>query len=872
MERNYTPPRHPTTGLPSLDQLIRGLLPGDNIVWQVDSVEDYLPFVSPFCDDALRNGRKLVYFRFARHPELVGEGSGARVHHLDPEVGFESFTAEIHRVIETEGKGTYYLFDCLSDLAADWYSDLMLGNFFTVTCPYLYEMETITYFALFRDCHSFEAVSAIRDTTQILVDVFRHKGTLYIHPLKVWERHSPTMYLPHAWEKGGGFIPRTESAVLSEMLAQITEQRVDAVSRTLDMWDRKFLQAREILEEVKSGLRPREEAGELFSRLLRMMVTRDERIIALASRHLDLSDLLTIRKRMIGTGLIGGKSVGMLLSRAILSRKDVRWRDRLEVHDSFYIGSDVFYTFLVRNGLWRARRDQRSTDSFLDGTERARKRILSGTFPEFIRGRFLAMLEYFGQSPIIVRSSSLLEDSFGNAFTGKYESVFCPNQGSPEERLAAFLSAVQTVYASTMSEEALLYRSHRGLLDGDEQMAILVQRVSGAIHGNLFYPQIAGVGLSYNPYVWSGYIDPQAGMVRIVFGLGTRAVERSDDDYTRVVALNAPLRRPEADFNEVAGYAQRRVDVLDLGGNRFESLNVDDVVKVSPDLPIGMFSARGDFAGPGAPPAPGSHVVLTFDRLLSATPFVDDMKEMLAVLRDAYGSQVDTEFTLNFLGDGSYRINLVQCRPLQVKEEMGGPPPLPRRILRKDTVFECRGPVIGQSCHTRIDRLIYVEPDAYGDMPVAERHSVSRLIGRLTHLEGDAGRKTVMLLGPGRWGTKMASLGVPVSFAEINTVSVVCEIVAMGNNVAPDVSLGTHFFNDLVESNMLYLAIFPAGKGCFFSGEFFRRSGNRLPELLPEDAGLSRVVRVIDVPEGEGGRLLYLNANTLKQRAVCYFA
>ena len=864
-----------STGLPGLDQVVQGLLPGDNIVWQVDSVEDYLPFVTPYCEDALRKGKKLVYFRFARHPELVGEDSGAEIHRLNPEVGFETFTTEIHKVIERAGRGTFYLFDCLSDLAADWYSDLMLGNFFMVTCPYLYELETITYFALFRDCHSFEAVSAIRNTTQLLVDVFRHKGSLYVHPLKVYQRYSPTMYLPHVWDEGG-FRPLTESAVLSEVLAQITEQRIGAVSGTLDIWDRKFLQAREILEGVKSGARPASAAEDIFPRLLRMMVTRDERVIELASRYLDLSDLLAIRKRMIGTGLIGGKSVGMLLSRAILERTDGRWRGRMETHDSFYIGSDVFYTYLVRNGLWQARRDQRNTVTFLSGAEKARQRILSGLFPSFIREQFLAVLEYFGQSPIIVRSSSLLEDSFGNAFTGKYDSVFCPNQGSPEERLEGFLSAVKTAYASTMSEEALLYRAHRGLLDRDEQMALLVQRVSGAIHGHLFYPQIAGVGLSYNPFAWSEYIEPQAGMLRIVFGLGTRAVERSDDDYTRLVALNAPARRPEADFGEVVEFAQRRVDALDLSANRFVSLNVDEVVQASPDLPIDMFAARKEPAGGraragGAGVAGPSRCILTFDRLLSATSFVPDLREMLAVLRDAYRYPVDIEFTANFLKDGSYRLNLVQCRPLQVKEGGGILPP-PRRIARKDLVFESRGPVIGQSSHTVIDRLIYVVPSVYGEMPIGDRHSVARLIGHLTHLEEEGKRKTVLLLGPGRWGTKMPSLGVPVSFAEIATISVLCEVVAMGKHVIPNVSLGTHFFNDLVESNMLYLAVFPKGKGSFLNEGFFLRSENRLAELLPEEAEWSHVVRVIDVPSRPGGRMLLLNADSLKQRAVCYFA
>ncbi len=863
-----------STGLPGLDRMIRGVLPGDNIVWQVDAIEDYAGFVAPFAADAVAKGRKLVYFRFARHAELVPDGSGAEIHRLNPEVGFETFTAEIHNVIEKAGRGAFYVFDCLSDLAADWYSDLMLGNFFMVTCPYLFDLETITYFALFRDCHSFEAVAAIRDTTQLLLDVFRHGDKLFVHPLKVDQRHSPTMYLPHVWENGS-FLPVTQSAVLSEVLVAITEQRVDSVSRTLDIWDRKFLQAREVLDGVKSGALPTSAADDIFRRLLRMMVTRDERLSGLVTRYLDLPDILAVRKRMIGTGLIGGKSVGMLLARAILCRTDRGWREKLEAHDSFYVGSDVFYTYLVRNGCWRVRRTQRNPDTYLDGAEEARGQILAGTFPGFIREQFMAMLEYYGQSPIIVRSSSLLEDSFGNAFTGKYDSVFCPNQGSPQERLEALLSAVRTVYASTMSREALTYRSRRGLLDRDEQMAILVQRVSGAVHGDLFYPQVAGVGLSYNPYAWSEYILPEAGVLRLVFGLGTRAVERSDDDYTRVVALNAPLRRPQADFDEVMEVAQRRVDVLDLAENRFATLPCEAVVKASPELPVAMLASRkapadrGDTERRGAASSPW---VFTFDRLLSATPFVEDMREMLATLRRAYDYPVDVEFTANFLPDGSCRINLVQCRPLQVKEGGSIVPP-PEGLAPGDIVLASRGALVGQSSFGPVDRIIYVSPAAYAALPVGDRHSIARMIGRLTHAGGPQERsRRVMLLGPGRWGTSTPSLGVPVSFAEINAVSVLCEIVGMGEGVVPDVSLGTHFFNDLVESDILYMAIAPGRPGSSLNEAFFEEQENRLGRLLPGDARWGRVVRVIDGDRLPGGRRLFLNANCLTQRAVCYLA
>ncbi|OIP32999.1 MAG: pyruvate, phosphate dikinase [Deltaproteobacteria bacterium CG2_30_66_27] len=863
-----------STGLPGLDRVFTGILPGDNIVWQVDTVEDYVPFVDPFVRAAIARGKRLVYFRFARHPELVPSGIGAEIHTLHPEVGFETFTARIHKVIEEAGRGTFYVFDCLSDLAADWYSDLMLGNFFMVTCPYLYDLDTVTYFALLRDGHSFDAVSSIRGTTQLLIDVFRHGERLYVHPLKVDRRSSPTMYLPHVRD-GKAFRPLTESAVLSEVLEDLSKRRVDAVSRTLDIWDRKLLQAREAIDEVRKGVRPESEAAEIFGRLLRMMVTRDERLVALASRWFDLDDLLALRKRMIGTGLIGGKSVGMLLARAILCKADPRWRDRLETHDSFYIGSDVFYTFLVRNGCWRARRGQRNADTFMDGADVAKERILSGAFPGFLEEQFVAMLEYFGQSPIIVRSSSLLEDSFGNAFTGKYDSVFRPNQGSPQERLSTFLDAIRAVYASTMSPEALLYRAHRGLIDRDEQMAVLVQRVSGAVHGHLFYPQVAGVGLSYNPYVWSEQIDPQAGVLRLVFGLGTRAVDRSDDDYTRLVALNDPLRRPES-AREGGGtsYSQRRVDLLNLKTNRFSSETVDAVACVSPDLPIDLYAVRRSAlprGGGGSPRPTDEGWVLTFGKLLSETPFVPYMREMLGILRDAYDYPVDTEFTANFMPDGRCLVNLVQCRPLQVKEGGNIVDP-PKRIPRNALLLDSRGPVIGQSSLSRLDRVIFVDPAAYSALPQRDRPSVGRLIGRIVHLPGEGEERNTLLFGPGRWGTSTPSLGVPVSFAEIDKVSAICEIIGVGMPVTPDVSLGTHFFNDLVEANMLYLAVQPARRGDSLNLAFLAGARNRLADLLPEDAEWAGVVRVIDFPDPADGRRLYLNADSFRQRVVCYLA
>jgi len=128
---------------------------------------------------------------------------------------------------------------------------------------------------------------------------------------------------------------------------------------------------------------------------------------------------------------------------------------------------------------------------------------MTSIISEPIRAQFRRMLNYFGQIPIIVRSSSFLEDGFGNAFAGKYESIFCVNACDPEERLLQFEDAVRRVYASTMDRSALEYRRQRGLDKMDEQMAILVQRVSGTKFDKYYMPCAAGVGFSYSVYRWS---------------------------------------------------------------------------------------------------------------------------------------------------------------------------------------------------------------------------------------------------------------------------------------------------------------------------------------------------------------------------------
>ncbi len=847
-----------TTGLPSLDESLSGILAGDNIVWHVDRIQDYQSFVEPYVRAAVRDGRTLVYFRFARHEPLLPEDFPCERHTLNPEDGFEVFIHRIHQVIGEAGFGAYYVFDCLSDLATDWYSDAMLGNFFMLTCPYLFKLETIAYFGLLRRHHSRHATEPVQSTTQLFIDVFHAAGRLYVRPVKTQFRYTPTIHLLHGWNELDAFEVVRSSAVIAEVISNAGPDWVAD-----EMYGEEVLrQAEEIVSNAEGFACTEEHKHAVWRQLVRMVVTRDDAIMPLVRKYLSIADLLDIRGRMVGTGLIGGKTVGMLVARNIVTSDAPLVGAKLEPHDSFYIGADVFYTFLVRNGLWSYRELQHSPETFMEGVDEACEKILAGNFPDYVLRQFEEMLDYFGQYPVIVRSSSLLEDNYGNAFAGKYESVFCANQGPREARMASFLGAVLTVYASTMSREALNYRARHKLLERDEQMALLVMRVTGVLQNHTFYPHLAGVGFSYNPFVWSKEIDPEAGVLRLVYGLGTRAVDRVDDDYTRVVALNAPLRRPEPDFQEVCRHSQRKVDFIDLAADALCSGYFSDLLEDARDVPLELFTSYDE-----KDLRQGKvNRILTFDKLLTDTSFVPDMRQLFKALETAYERPVDVEFAVNFLDDQAYRINLLQCRPLQVQGTHN--PNVPAlRVAPEDALLMSKGAVVGHSRVTRLDWILYVHPELYGALPENTRHAVARAVGAINRAFGKLGG-TVLAIGPGRWGTHMASLGVPVNFSEINHVAALCEVAQMHAFLTPDVSLGTHFFGELVEMNMIYFALFPDRPANRLNTALIERTRDCLPELVPALSDnvrpVLRVVRADEIePEG-----LWLVANAPEQEVI----
>lgn len=853
-----------TTGMHGLDKILNYLQMGDNVVLQVDGVDDYKAFVQPYVASALKQGRRVVYMRFANHPPMIEKSEKIVVCKLNANVGFESFSTQVHNIVGREGRDVFYVFDCLSDLLHSWATDLMIGNFFVITCPYLFELNTVAYFSILRSWHSFKTIARIRETTQVLLDVFNYQGRICVHPIKAWQRYSPTMFLPHL-KKNDEFVPIMNSADAADLFSYLSQASAAGAERNLDYWDRIFLQAKHMLTNSASA-----EAKELMKeQLSRVMVAREKRILDLAKKYFTLEDLVEIKERLIGTGFIGGKSTGMLLARNIL-REDpsVDWSDYLELHDSFYIGSDVFYSYIVQNGWWRTLMTHKTKKGYFSSARELQGKMLKGVFPDEVRERFQLMLEYFGQSPIIVRSSSLLEDAFGNAFAGKYESYFCTNQGTPEERYENFEDAVRKIFASTVSEDALTYRLQRGLDEQDEQMALLVQRVSGSYRKQYFFPELAGVGLSYNTFVWKKGMDPRAGMLRIVFGLGTRAVNRVENDYPRIVALDDPPVKPYASPEDAGRFSQHAADVLNLDENRFQSLSIQEAFQEELDARIDLIGTHDREASERMQAAGrrGDAWLLTFDQLLQSTEFPAIMSRMLKRLETVYDYPVDIEFTANFNREGKLRVNLLQCRPFQTQGHGGSRVAIPSQIDRKRILLRQEGNFMGGSVNENIARIVYIDPRGYATLTLSEKYSCARLVGKINNTISRDSIPTI-LFGPGRWGTTTPAMGVPVAFSEINNVAAIAEIAYKEGSLIPDLSFGTHFFQDMVEMNIFYLAIYPEQEKVLFNTAFTERVRNLLPELIPDKSAYANVVGIYDV----ASKRLRLMSDILSQSMVCYF-
>ena len=828
------------SGIPEMDTAFDNIRLGDNVVWRVSDLEQFKLFMVPYVEQAVKDKRNIIYFRFASHEPLLEERPEIKVVNIPLSHRFETFTVDIHYVIEKEGFDAFYVFDCLSELQAAWATDLMMGNFFKVTCPFLFILDTVAFFPIIRGKHSVDAINKILNTTQLFIDVYSDKKNIYVRPEKVWNRNSDTMFLPHTYEpETGKFQPILDGVKSSRFYQTLGQAQRSSEDQYQDSWDRFFNRTR-ILHESQADIE------EECSRMCNIMMTRDEKMREMVKKNFTPEDYFAVRDHMIGTGMIGGKACGMLLARAIIRNKEPDIAEYLEPHDSFYAGSDLYYTYIVDNDLWALRIKQRTEEGYFTLAEDFAKKIMEGKFSDVMREQFLRIIEYYGQDPYIIRSSSILEDGFGNAFAGKYESVFCANRGSLDERLNEFENAIKTVYASSMSLSALDYRKRRGLDKRDEQMALLIQRVSGSYYGNYYMPCAAGVGYSFSPYRVMKDSDPTAGMLRLVMGLGTSAVDRTEGSYPRIVNLDIPEKSSYSSSADKHKFSQGKAEVINMTTHQLEKLPYD---KIEPSIPKYLenvllehdYDAESRLREMGRP---RQIKFISCKGLVANKKLMEQMKRMLRCIQDEYDYPVDTEFTINISDNGDYSIDLLQCRPLQVQKTSGGTV-IPEGISEDNILLENRSSSMGLSKASELDIIVYVDPVNYYNMPYKDKPAVARLIGKLNWHYRDL-NKHMMLIVPGRVGTTSPELGVPTSFADISAFEIICETEETKAGYNPELSYGSHIFQDLVEAEILYTAVFNNPKTVHFHPEKLAGSPDVVSEF-DEAQDLSDIVHVFDV-------------------------
>jgi hypothetical protein len=607
--------------------------------------------------------------------------------------------------------------------------------------------------------------------------------------------------------------------------------------------------------------------------LIKSMLSDHLPYLGIAKDWFTIHDLKSILSHRIGRGKIGGKAAGLMLAENIL-RKSGRNvpLSNLRFPRSWFLGADVFYQFNQMNNLYVfANQKYKDEEQIRNEHPNIQRDFQKGQFPKDIVAELRDLLNDVGDSPLIVRSSSLLEDSFGTSFAGKYESYFCPNQGTPEENLKNLLIAIKCVYASVYNPDVLLYRRSVGLTDYDERMAVLIQEATGRRRGDTYFPDGAGVAFSRNQFRWNPRISRSAGFLRLVFGLGTRAVEQVGDDYPRLVALSHPDLRPESSPREIHRYSQSELDLIDLQGNVFTSMPIAAVLqRETPHLRwVAQLYEQDDLQDLVSIPVnwEPEKLVVTFDGLLRRTTFPDQMRRILDCLENAYKGPVDTEFVL-MLDDNEGPvpqpvIYLVQCRPQShlISESHT----IPRDIHPEQRLFFSTRMVPDGSI-SDVRYAVYVSPEAFGQLGShAKKVALARLIGRINlRLQNER----FILIGPGRWGSYNPDIGIPVSYADIYRAKALIEL-AEGER-APEPSYGTHFFQDLVEAQIYPLAVSMHTHADEFNQDFFESAPNALHEVLPEDTEWEKVVRVIDVPASTEGSAIELVMDGNEGQALAY--
>lgn len=658
----------------------------------------------------------------------------------------------------------------------------------------------------------------------------------------------------------------------SSALIKVVESQNTSLTEIADAIRKHFHIAPERFELAPSTIKG------LRVSLLRRFFTDQLDYISIAKEYVKLTDFYKLIDKMIfptgSHGKLGGKSAGLFLATYILQKEgeNSELLKNIKTPKTWYLTSDGVLQFMKHNNLEEVLEQKyKEIDEVRIEYPHVVQLFKNSEFPpDIVKGLSMA-LDDLGSKPLVVRSSSLLEDQIGAAFSGKYKSLFLANQGTKQQRLASLMDAIAEVYASTFSPDPIEYRAERGLLDFHEEMGVMIQEVVGTKVGNYYMPAFAGVAFSNNEFRWSPRIKREDGLVRIVPGLGTRAVDRLSDDYPVLVSPGQPNLKVNISPEELRWYSPKKIDVINLSTNEFESIPINQLLEeYSSEYPY--FTEIFSMLDGSMLRQPGpldvfdnsKEFIVTFDGLIAKTNFLKRVEVILKTLQEKIKSPVDIEFA--FDGTDFY---MLQCRPQSFTRENYSDV-IPKDISA-EKIFFTANKYISNGRVPDISHVVYVDPQKYAEL--SDRNKMLQVGRAVSKLNKTLPKRKFILMGPGRWGSRGdIKLGVSVTYSDINNTAVLIEVARKKGNYVPDLSFGTHFFQDLVEAGIRYLPLYPDDEGILFNENFLNSSNNIFSELVGEYQYLESVIKVIDITSAKDGSILKILMNAELDKAVGMFS
>lgn len=536
----------------------------------------------------------------------------------------------------------------------------------------------------------------------------------------------------------------------------------------------------------------------------------------------------------IGDGSLGGKARGLAFLNHLVQKYSLSDRFdglRVSIPRTVVLTTDWFDRFILDNGLQYVIDSELSDDEILS-------EFVASTLPDELNQNLKAFLATV-DGPLAVRSSSKLEDSNYQPFAGVYATYMCPPVENKDRMLRELGKAIKSVYASTFFKGSRNYIQTSGNLLGEEKMAIVIQTICGSAHGVDFYPMMSGVGRSLNSYP-IGTEKASDGVLNVAFGLGKTVV-----DGGRTLRLDPLLPKKILQLSNpklAMRDTQSEMYTLDLSPAAFKISRNDGInlrrIPVCealggfdhPELVASTYDASDDRMVPGTG-VRGARVI-SFDGIFQYDrfPVAKALSEIMSICRDELMSEIEIEFALDPVKSSGGA--LADLKLLQVRPVSSGPGAQTSSIEEADGLIANKliysGSALGNGYFTESEMMVVIRPEVFDKMKTGlMAEEVSSVNSKMV-----ADGSTYFLIGPGRWGSSIPTLGVPVAWTDISAARMVVEYGIDGFRIDP--SQGTHFFQNITSLGVGYLSVDQyAGKGmidfqaldkleCVYEGQFVK--------------------------------------------------